>query len=37
MIIEDINGEPKTQLFAPERDYDEIDDGVKIIKEQFKK
>jgi glutaredoxin len=37
MIIEDINGEPKTQLFAPERDYDEIDDCVKIIKEQFKK
>lgn len=37
MIIEDINGTPKTKLYAPERDYDEIDDGIKIIKEEFKK
>lgn len=37
MIIEDIKGNPNTKLYAPERDFDEIDDGVKIIKEQFKK
>ena len=37
MIIEDIKDNPNTKLYAPERDFDEIDDGVKIIKEEFKK
>ena len=33
MLIENPETEPKTQLFAPDRDYKDIEDGVKIIKE----
>lgn len=36
MIIEMKNDKFNTQLFAPERDFNQIDDGVKIIKEHFK-
>jgi hypothetical protein len=38
MIMEiDENDEEKreTHLFAPGRDYEEIEDGIKIIKEHF--
>lgn len=37
MIIETDQDKPKSHLFAPERDYNEIDEGVEIIKEHFKK
>lgn len=37
MIINDINDLSKTKLYAPERDFDGIEEGVKIIKESFKK
>ena len=37
MIIEPNNNKPKSHLYAPERDYNEIDEGVEIIKEHFKK
>lgn len=37
MIIEPDNDKPKSHLYAPERDYNEIDEGVEIIKEHFKK
>lgn len=37
MIIESPMDKPKTHLFAPERDFNEIDEGVKIIREYFKK
>jgi hypothetical protein len=38
MIIENPDKDnEKSFLFAPERDYDEIEDGVKIIKEHFVK
>jgi hypothetical protein len=34
MTIESPESEkPKVSLFAPERDFDELEDGVKIIKE----
>lgn len=37
MTIESPNSKrPKTKLFAPERDFDELEDGVKIIKEFLK-
>jgi len=36
MIIENHEEKPITHLFAPERDYNEIDEGVEIIKEHFK-
>jgi glutaredoxin len=32
MVIEDITGNQKTSLYAPERDYNEITEGVEIIK-----
>jgi glutaredoxin len=35
MIVESPNDEPNTLLFAPERDFNEIEDGVKIIREHF--
>ena len=37
MIVESPDVEPNTLLFAPERDFNEIDDGIKIIKEHFGK
>ena len=35
MIIENPLEKPETFLYAPERDFNEIEDGVKIIKEHF--
>jgi hypothetical protein len=35
MIIESPEENPNSLLFAPERDFDDIDDGVTIIKEHF--
>ena len=37
MIVESPDESPKSYLYAPERDFDEIDEGVNIIKEHFKK
>lgn len=37
MIIESPEENPKTHLFAPERDFNEIEDGVKIIEEHLTK
>jgi hypothetical protein len=37
MIIESPEKDPKTHLFAPERDFNEIDEGVKIIREHLEK
>ena len=38
MIVESPDGDDhKSYLYAPERDYDEIEEGVAIIKEHFKK
>lgn len=37
MIIEDPEGEPVTHLYAPERDFDELDHGIDIIKEHLSK
>jgi hypothetical protein len=37
MIVESPDESPKSYLYAPERDFDEIDEGVEIIKEHFKK
>lgn len=33
MLIENPETEPISELFAPERDYNELEDGVEIIKE----
>ena len=36
MIVESPNSDNhKSYLFAPERDYDEIEEGISIIKEHF--
>ena len=35
MIVESPNDIPKSYLFAPERDFNEIEDGVRIIKEHL--
>lgn len=35
MIVESPTEKPNTLLFAPERDFNEIEDGVKIIREHF--
>jgi hypothetical protein len=35
MIVESPDEEPFTHLFAPERDYNEIEEGIGIIKEHF--
>lgn len=37
MVIENVEPDPVSHLYAPERDFDEIDDGIKIIKEHFSK
>ena len=37
MIINDINDLSKTKLYAPERDFDDLEDGVSIIKEFFER
>jgi glutaredoxin len=37
MLIEDPEGEPKSGLYAPDRDYENIEHGVKIIKEWIEK
>ena len=38
MIVESPDGDDhKSYLYAPDRDYDEIEEGVAIIKEHFKK
>ena len=36
MIVESPNDVPRSHLYAPERDFDEIEDGVRIIKEHLK-
>lgn len=33
MLIENPETEPVSELYAPERDYDDLEDGVEIIKE----
>jgi len=35
MIVESPDDEPTTHLYAPERDFNEIEEGVSIIKEHF--
>lgn len=37
MIIESPDENPKSYLFTPDKDFDEIDKGIEIIKEHFKK
>lgn len=37
MIIETDGTKHKTEFFAPDRDYNEISDGVKIIKESYER
>ena len=37
MIVESPDKSPKSYLFAPERDFNEIDEGIDIIKEHFGK
>jgi hypothetical protein len=38
MLIEDFESEvPKTGLFAPDRDFEDIEHGLKIIKEFYEK
>ena len=37
MLIENPETEPKSQLFAPERDYNELDEAVQIIKEFYER
>lgn len=37
MLIENYDTEPKSDLFAPDRDFHDITDGVKIIKEWVNK
>ena len=37
MIIESDGEKYKTKLFAPDRDFIEVKDGVKIIKENYEK
>jgi glutaredoxin len=36
MIIESPDDNPTTKTFTPDRDFNEIDEGVNIIKEHFK-
>lgn len=35
MIVETDGSKHKSKFFVPERDFDEVTDGVKIIKEHF--
>lgn len=38
MLIEDFNSDtPKTGLFAPDRDFDDIENGLQIIKEFYER
>ena len=37
MIVESPEDNPFSHLYAPERDFNELDEGVQIIKEHFKK
>jgi glutaredoxin len=37
MLIENPETEPISELYAPDRDYQDIEDGVKIIKEWIEK
>ena len=36
IIDDDDENNPKSYLYAPERDFNEISDGIEIIKEHFK-
>jgi glutaredoxin len=37
MLIENPEYSPKVHLYAPERDYNELEDAVKIIKELYER
>jgi glutaredoxin len=37
MLIENPESEAKSHLYAPERDYDELEDAVKIIREFYER
>jgi hypothetical protein len=38
MLIENINDEkPKSDLFAPDRDFQDVEEGLKIIKEFYER
>ena len=37
MLIENPENDPKSHLYAPERDFSELEEAVKIIKEFYKK
>ncbi len=37
MLIENPEDSPKVHLYAPERDYNELEDAVKIIKEFYER
>jgi glutaredoxin len=37
MVLENIETEPQSYLYVPEKDFNEIDEGVKIIQEHFGK
>ena len=36
MLIENPETDPKSELYAPDRDFDDLDEGVGIIKEWIK-
>ena len=37
MLIENPENDPKSHLYAPERDFNELEEAVKIIKESYEK
>lgn len=37
MVIESFEETPKTYFYAPERDFNELEDGIEILKEHLKK
>ncbi len=37
MLIESPEKDPKSELYAPERDYNELDEAVEIIKEFYER
>lgn len=37
MLIENPQGNPKSELYAPDRDFDDLEQGVEIIKEWIEK
>ncbi len=37
MLIENPENDPKSHLYAPERDFNELEEAVKIIKEFYEK